>query len=230
MNFREKIVITIGESLGAVLGMAMIGGALLTIIKFITIKLLKRIGVEHFVELAESYRWIGQILIESRAIFNADRASYYRASNGKSYLEDGTIESNKNINVVSIVNVVKNKGMNLLPERLDRKYFDWFLKIQNQDDYVQYFIQDFDPLSPVRNELKKYDVLSYMCIKVKFDTDLYGIIIYTWSDEKAIPKNLITKHREYLDDIRNSTLIETATIVSRSIKFKLHEIMNGVKI
>jgi len=52
MNFREKIVITIGESLGAVLGMAMIGGALLTIIKFITIKLLKRIGVEHFVELA----------------------------------------------------------------------------------------------------------------------------------------------------------------------------------
>lgn len=230
MNFREKIVITIGESLGAVLGMAMIGGALLTIIKFITIKLLKRIGVEHFVELAESYRWIGQILIESRAIFNADRVSYYRASNGKSYLEDGTIESNKNINVVSIVNVVKNKGMNLLPERLDRKYFDWFLKIQNQDDYVQYFIQDFDPLSPVRNELKKYDVLCYMCIKVKFDTDLYGIIIYTWSDEKAIPKNLITKHREYLDDIRNSTLIETATIVSRSIKFKLHEIMNGVKI
>ena len=229
MNLKDKFLITLGESAGAVLIIGLFSGALWGIIKFFGIRLLKKLGIDYFAEIAESYRWIGQTLIESRAILNADRACYYRTSNGKSYIEDAVIDRNKDIKVYSIVNVVRNKGLNLLPDTLKREFFDWFIKIHSEENYVQYFAQDLDKLSPIRNELKKYDIVAYMSIKIKFDNDLYGVILYTWSDVKSIPRNLISNHNEYLDDIKNSTLIETATIVSRSLKFRLYEIARGKK-
>lgn len=222
-NFETKIMRVIGESTGAILFIALVTGAMWGLIKYLFIRVLKYFGIDYFAEIAESYRWIGQTLIESRAILNADRACYYRTSNGKSYIANSDFDKNKNIQVYSIVNVVRNRGIHSLPEKLNRGFFDWFLSLNSQDNYVEYFAKSLDSYSPIRNELKKYDVEGYMSIKVKFDTDLYGVILYTWSDVRSIPKNLLDKHREYLDDIKNSTLNETANIVSRSLKFRFYD-------
>lgn len=215
---------TLGESVGAVFGVALLGGMLVSLTKLILIRLFKKIGIDYFAEIAESYRWIGQLMIESRAVMNADRAVFYRTSNGRVFVEDSGIDINSDVRVYAISNCVKNKSLTPLPALLTRKYFDWFLAIQKIDNYLEMFPSDLPINSQLRNNLDKYGVKAYMSVKVKFGNDLYGVIIFTWSDIAAVPRNLITKHREYLDDLKNSILIETIFIISRSLKFRIYDL------
>ena len=83
--------------------------------------------------------------------------------------------------------------------------------------------------SPLRNILIKHGIIAYMAVKVKFYSDLYGIIVYTWSDVSLIPKNLDMKHREYLEDIKNAVLVETIFIISRSLRFYIHSFTQKFK-
>ena len=203
----------------------LLAGSAWSFTRWITTSILTRIGVDYFAELNEAYRWIGQILIESRAKFNADRVCFYRTSNGKVFIENSdNYNVNDSIQIYSIVSATRNKSIEPLPKTLTRRYLDWFLDIQKTDDYLERFTPDLPLDSPLRNALNKQGTSVYMAIKIKFDSDLYGIIIYTWSDIKLIPKNLELKNREYLEDIKNTILIEIAFIISRSIRFRWQEL------
>jgi hypothetical protein len=169
------------------------------------------------------------MMIESRAVLNADRACYYRTSNGKVFVEDSDDDINNDIKINAIINVARNKSLTLLPYELKQKYFDWFLQIQKSDEYFEHFAQDLPVNSQLRNELVKYDIISYLSIKVKFGNDLYGVIVYTWSDVKDIPKNLMLRNKEYLDDLKNTVLLETIFIISRSFRFRVLEIWRKIK-
>lgn len=197
--------------------------------RWIITRILTKIGVDYFAEINESYRWIGQILIESRAKFNADRVCLYRTSNGKVFIENtDTYNINDSIQIYSIVSATRNKSIEPLPKTLTRRYLDWFLDIQKTDDYLERFTPDLPQESPLRNILIKQGIIAYMAIKIKFYSDLYGIVIYTWSDVSLVPKNLDRKNREYLEDIKNAILIETIFIISRSIRFRWQELKTKI--
>jgi len=221
-SIETKIIRALGESTGAILFIALLSGLMTAVLRFITYNVLKSIGIDYFKEINESYKWIGQLLIESRAIMNSDRTCFYRCMNGKFYIENGK-EANKDIEINAIVNIVKNKSINKLPENLNPKYLDLFNELQKYDEYLELFSQDLPLHSALRNELSKYNIIAYMGVKIKFDNNLYGVIIFTWSTVKDIPKNLLLKNKEYLDDLKNSILIETIFIISRSFKFWLQE-------
>lgn len=227
-NFETKIMRVIGESGGAILVIALISGALTGLLKFFLVNILKFFGVDYFAEISEAHRWIGQILIESRAVLNADRVCFYRTSNGKVYIEDSE-NSNNGIKIYSVINITKNKSISQLPENLERRHLDWFLDIQKTDDFLERFTPDMPMESPLRNILIKHGIIAYMAVKVKFYSDLYGIIVYTWSDVSLIPKNLDMKHREYLEDIKNAVLVETIFIISRSLRFYIHSFSQKFK-
>ena len=244
MDFRNRVLLMLGESSGVVLVYAIITGVLVAIGKFLLTSVLKRLGVDYFAEIAESYRWIGQIVIEARHVLNADRASFYRCSNGKYYLENledidtsgyaAILPSheeflNKNIKVYSVANKTRNKGITQLPETLDDTYFEWFLQLQKTDSYVEQFTTDLPENSKLRNNLDKYSIISYFAVKIKQNNELYGILVFTWSDVKQMPKNLVTSNREYLGSLKNTLLLETLFIVDRTVKFKISNFFNFFK-
>jgi hypothetical protein len=126
------------------------------------------------------------------------------------------------------VSATRNKSIEPLPKTLTRRYLDWFLDIQKTDDYLERFTPDLPQESPLRNILIKQGIIAYMAIKIKFYSDLYGVVIYTWSDVSLVPKNLDRKNREYLEDIKNAILIETIFIISRSIRFRWQELKTKI--
>lgn len=225
MNFKTKFILTFGESAGAVLASALVVGTAWSLMRMFFIYLLKRVGIDYFAEMAESFRWVGQIVIEARHALNADRACFYRCSNGKFYLENDTLDSNKNIRVYSVANKTKNKGVSPLPEVLDKSYFEWFLQLQKEDSYLEQFTPDLPIDSQLRNNLRKYDILSYLSVKIKSGNELYGILVFTWHDEKDMPKNLIARNREYLDDLKNTLLLETLFVIDRALRFKIRKLL-----
>ncbi len=229
MNHYTKILSILGESAGAVFFAGLLAGSVWSFVRWITTRILTKIGVDYFSEINESYRWIGQILIESRAKLNADRVCFYRTSNGKVFIENADdYDANDDIQIYSIVNVTKNKSISPLPDKLTRRYLDWFLEIQKSDDYLERFTPDLPMESPLRNILIKHGVIAYMAVKVKFYSDLYGIIVFTWADVSLVPKNLDMKNREYLEDIKNAVLIETIFIISRSFRFHIQEFLQNI--
>lgn len=168
-------------------------------------------------------------MIESRAKFNADRVCLYRTSNGKVFIENSdNFNGNDNIQIYSVVSATRNRSVEPLPKTLTRRYLDWFIDIQKTDDYLERYTPDLPLESPLRNILIKHGIIAYMAIKIKFYSDLYGVVIYTWSDVSVVPKNLDRKNREYLDDIKNAILIETIFIISRSVRFRWQELQSKV--
>lgn len=228
MKNETEFLTALGESAGAVLAMSVLYGTVWFIIRAFMIKFLKYLGIDYFSEIKNSYEWIGKTIIESRAIFNADKAAFYRLSNGRSYVESNPI-MNIGIKSEAVCNAAKNKGISLLPETLDERYYQLLAQVESENDLTEFFTADLPSGSPLRNELIKNDIFSYFAIKIRLENELYGIVLYTWSNVHYMPKNFIPKHKELIDDIKSVLLDEVLFIISRSPKFRLQKIFKRKK-
>lgn len=224
MSFNEKILMQFGEITGEVIAILILYNIAVNIIKSLVMRLFKYFGIEYFAEIIDSYKWSGQCVIEARAILNADRTCFYRCSNGKFYLENNS-HLNQNIKVKSVVNRVRNRGMISLPEKLHKEYQEWFLQMQESDELIEMFTPDIQVQSPIRNMLNKLGVVSYMAVKIRRENELYGILVFTWSDVRISPTNLLKKHQEYLQGVRNTLLNETLFVIDRTLKYKLRKLL-----
>lgn len=227
MKNKTEFLTALGESAGAVLAMSVLYGVVWYFIKTLITKILKAVGIDYFSEIKASYEWIGKTITESRAIFNADKASFYRLSNGKYFVESDPLR-NIDIKIESICSVTKNRGISELPEGLDNRYYQLFQQIESENDLTEFFTADLPSGSPLRNELIKNDIFSYLGIKIRRGRELYGIVIYTWSNVHHMPKQLMPKHKELIDDIKSVLLDEVLFIISRSPKFRLQSIFKNI--
>ncbi|MCB1179887.1 MAG: hypothetical protein KDK36_20085 [Leptospiraceae bacterium] len=222
MNIKEKFLVTFGESVGIVLGYTILYGTIWFLIKTLFIRFFSYIGIGYFAERAESYKWIGQYIIEARAILNADRVCFYRTSNGKSYIYNNGVIPN-NIKIYAIVNKTKNKGIYPLPDSLSNKYFSWFNHFHDIDFLKTYFQTDIPKSNTLRNDLNKFNILSYMVLKIcsPDKNELYGFVIFTWSNIKSMPPlpdfdlgninkgyKVKNSNLEYLESLSNSLYSE----------------------
>lgn len=225
---KTEFLTALGESVGAVLAMSILYGIIWYLIKTIIMKTLKFIGIDYFAEIKESYEWIGKSVIESRAIFNADKACFYRLSNGKAFIESSPL-MNIGIKSESICSISKNRGISLLPVTLDDRYYQLFLQIEAENDLTEFFTADLPSGSSLRNELIKNDIFSYFAIKIRRGKELYGIVIYTWSNVHYMPKNFLPKHKEYIDDLKSVVLDEILFIIGRLPGFRVQKIFDIYK-
>lgn len=228
MKNTEKFLHIFGESAGAVLALSIATGAVWFSIKYFIIKFLKMIGIDHFAQIKMSYEWIGKTVIESRSVLNADRTCFYRLSNGRAYIEYSPLQ-NKNIKIESIMNITKNRGIAKLPESLDDRFYEWFQIIDSKPEFSELFITDPGISDQLRNELQKLDVLSYVAIKIKKDNELYGVVLYTWHHVQHMPKQLLPKFSEHLQYVKSSILDETLFIVSKSLRYRIQNIIGLIK-
>lgn len=224
MNFNERILMQFGEVTGEVVAILIVYNILLNLVKTLIMRVFRYFGIEYFEEIIESYKWSGQCVIESRAMLNADRACFYRCSNGRFYLENNS-HLNRNIKVRSVVNRVRNRGMLPLPDKLHREYQDWFHQMQESDELIEMFTPDMQVQSPIRNMLTKLGIVSYMAVKIRRENELYGILVFTWSDVRISPTNLLKKHQEYLSGVKNTLLNETLFVIDRTLKYKLRKLL-----
>lgn len=214
MKSKTEFLTALGESMGAVLAMSVMYGLIWYFIKTLIASVLKAVGINYFAEIKLSYEWIGKTIIESRSVFNADKATLYRLSNGKFFVELDPIK-NLNIKVESICSVTRDRGISPLPDSLDDRYFEIFRQIESADDMNPFFAQDLPASSPLRNELIKNNIICYLAIKVRQRNELYGIVLYTWSDVMDMPRNFIPKHREFIDNIKSILLDEILFVISK---------------
>lgn len=224
MNINEKLLIAFGESSGQFLAALVFYNWSIKLLKYIGVKILRYVGIEYFAEIVESYKWAGQTVIESRYALNADRACFYRCSNGRFYLENNSTQ-NANIKVRAMINRTRDRGTLPLPDDLSAEYREWFRQLEREDEFIELFTPDLDYSDPTRNMLKKLGVVSYMAVKIRRENELYGILLFTWSDVKASPKNLLMKHREYLHSVKNTLLSETLFVINRTLKYKLRRFL-----
>lgn len=227
MKNKTEFLMALGESAGAVLAMSVLYGIVWYFIKTVITRILKAVGIDYFSEIKSSYESIGKTIIESRAIFNADKASFYRLSNGKYFVESDPLR-NIDIKVESICSVTKNRGISELPESLDDRYYQLFQQIESGNDLTEFFTADLPAGSPLRNELIKNDIFSYLGIKIRRGKELYGIVLYTWHHVNNMPKQFIPKHKEFIDDIKSVLLDEVLFIISRNPKFRLQSIFKNI--
>lgn len=224
---KTEFIVALGESVGAVLAMSVMYGIIWFFIKTIMLRILKYIGIDYFSEIKSSYEWIGESIIESRAIFNADKAAFYRLSNGKYFVEADPLR-NVNIKIESICSATKNRGISQLPDTLDDRYYQWFQQIESENDLTEFFTADLPAGSQLRNELIKNDIYSYLGVKIRRGKELYGIVIYTWSNVHHMPKQFIPRYKELIEDIKSVLLDEVLFIISRSPKFRVQSVFKSI--
>ena len=214
MKSKTEFLTALGESMGAVLAMSVMYGLVWYFIKTLIANVLKALGINYFAEIKLSYEWIGKTIIESRSVFNADNASFYRLSNGKYYAELDPVK-NLNIKVQPICSVTRNRGISPLPDSLDDRYLDMFRQIESENDLTEFFTADLPAGSALRNELIKNNIISYFGIKIRRGNELYGIVLYTWSDPKDMPRNFYPKHKEFIDTIKSVLLDEILYVIDK---------------
>ena len=212
----------VGESTGTILGYAILYGIVWTIIRRTLIRAMSYIGIQYFSELDESYKWIDQLITEARALVNADNCAFYRINNHEDYREGKEFSK---IEVYSIGNKQRNRGIASLPEVITDKYYDWFSYLTNKEDYSQLFTNELPIESHLRSELNKRNILAYSLLHISDGYDLYGVVVFTWSSVRKMPKGSLDQYREYLDDIKNSLLIEIKFLISRNIKYRIKKII-----
>lgn len=173
-------------------------------------------GIDYFQERAKSLQWIGQLVIETRALLKADRACFYRCSNGFAYILNDAAK-NHDIKIYSLANKTRNRGVSNLPENLRKRHLDWYLQFAEIELLKSYFTKDLPIDSPLRNELVKLDIESYLVIKILSPDkmELYGFLLLTWNDHKDMPSlpEYSQKFREYLESVANAIYSEVQFLI-----------------
>jgi hypothetical protein len=236
------------EAVGGVVVIAFLAGVINSLFKLIIRYIATKFGVENVLKTQESWAWIGQRLYMSLERMEADRVAFYTISNGTPYfsqiewadmklnmevsnlkkivnaLDPSDIFLNDDYKIISHnTNKISHRGVNKLPDELDVSRFKNLLYIVVETNSVgEYFTADLPESSYLRKLFMEYGIEGYIILPVESQdkTRLYGFIIYTYSDVKLMPNNLITRKGEHLSDVKSIITNEYKSILDMSFSAK----------